>query len=313
MLLNKRGKLVAQFGFNPLNPMDLNLEYVITDFQLADLNIYSRQYMGFPILYGDMYYKASTEILNNQLKSENELIIRNVELGDKRGGLYSLPIKFALFLLKDKDGVINLDVPVRGDLNDPKVSVGKIVWTTFKNLIIKVAAAPVKFLSGLINVDPKDIEEIEFDYLDTTFTAKRQKQLDLLLELEQKKEGLDIELVYFNDVELEREQIAIAEAGKEFNAQSRKDYREDEKTFVKYLHDQTNNDTLSIIDASIALIEPAIVDSIAVLYARTRINIIKEYLHSVNDSTSVRTYIPKPDAPKHIGSRPVFEVKYSMK
>jgi len=251
--------------------------------------------------------------LSNQLKSENELIIRNVELGDKGGGLYSLPIKFALFLLKDKDGVINLDVPVRGDLNDPKVSVGKIVWTTFKNLIVKVAAAPVKFLSGLINVDPKDIEEIEFDYMDTTLTERRLKQLDLLLELEQKKGGLDIELVYFNDVQLEKEQIAIVQAGNEFNAHSRKDYGEDEKAFVKYLHEQTNNDTLNILDASIALIDPKIVDSIAGLFAQKRVDIITQYLQASNDSTSIRTFIPEAAAPKHIGSKPVFEVKYSMK
>jgi len=313
MLLNRRGKLVAHFGFNPLNPMDLKLDYTITDFQLADLNIYSRDYMGFPIIYGDMYYKASTEIMNNQLKSENQLIIRNVELGEKGGGLYKLPLKFALFLLKDKDGVINLDVPVRGDLNDPKVSVGKIVWTTFKNLIVKVAAAPVKFLSGLIGVDPKDIEEIEFDYLDTTFTAKRQKQLDLLLELEQKKDGLDIELVYFNDVNLEKEQIAIAEAGKKFNAQAKKDYREDEKAFVNYLREVTKNDTLSILDASVAVADPIMIDSIADMFAKKRIDIINQYLMKIGDSTAIRTSIPNPEAPKNIGSKPVFEVKYSMK
>ena len=51
---------------------------------LSDLNIYSRHYMGFPILYGDMYYKAHTEIIDGQITSENKLIIHNVELGDKR-------------------------------------------------------------------------------------------------------------------------------------------------------------------------------------------------------------------------------------
>ena len=94
--------------------------------------------MGFPIVYGDMYYKSHTEIIKNQLTSENKLIIQNAELGDKTGGLYDLPMKFALFLLEDKNGIINLDIPVRGDLDDPTVSVGKIVWNTFKNLIVKV-------------------------------------------------------------------------------------------------------------------------------------------------------------------------------
>ena len=237
MLLNKRGKLVAEVGFNPLNPNDIILDYTIKDFQLSDLNIYSKYYMGSPIVYGDMYYKGHTEIIKNQLKSENKLIIQNAELGEKSGGLYDLPMKFALFLLKDKNGIINLDIPVRGDLNNPSVSIGKIVWNTFKNLIVKVASAPVGFLAGLISVDPKDIKSIEYSYLDTAFTSQKQGQLDLLLELEQKKEGLKIELVCFNDIEAEKNQIAVNEAGKIFMSNTGKDYRSNEKDFIDFLKD----------------------------------------------------------------------------
>ena len=182
---------MLKWDLDPANPSDIILDYTIKDFQLSDLNIYSKYYMGFPIVYGDMYYKSHTEIINNQLKSENKLIIQNAELGEKTGGLYDFPMKFALFLLKDKNGIINLDIPVRGDLNDPTVSIGKIVWNTFKNLIVKIATAPVDFLAGLISVDPKDIKSIEYNYLDTAFTSARQKQLDKLLELEKKKDGLE--------------------------------------------------------------------------------------------------------------------------
>ena len=112
MILNNRGKLVAELGYYPDDPMDLSVNYVITDFLLSDLNIYSRYYMGFPILYGDMYYKSETKILKGQLTSNNKLVIHNAELGDKGGGLYKLPLKFALFLLKDRNGVIDLDIPV---------------------------------------------------------------------------------------------------------------------------------------------------------------------------------------------------------
>ena len=312
MLLNKRGKLVAEVGFDPANPLDIILDYTITDFQLSDLNIYSRFYMGFPILYGDMYYKSHTEIINNQLTSENKLIIQNAELGDKSGGIYDLPIKFALFLLKDRRGIINLDIPVRGDLNDPTVSIGKIVWNTFKNLIVKVATAPFDFLAGLISVDPKDIKSIEYNYLDTAFTVERQRQLDLLLELEQKKDGLKIELVYFNDIETERRQIAVDEAGKLFFDNTGKDYRTKEEDFIGFLKEKTNADSVDIAEASKTLVPVTVIDSLAELYALTRKNSIEKYLHRVNDSTQIKFLIPDPQSPKNVGSFPQFELKYSM-
>lgn len=313
MLLNNRGKLVAEVGFWPEDPMDLSLDYVITDFLLSDLNIYSRHYMGVPIIYGDMYYKSSTKILKKQLTSDNKLIIQNAEVGDKRGGLYNLPLKFALFLLKDRHGVIDLDIPVRGDLNDPRVSIGKIVWNTLKNLIIKVAAAPFDFLSRLISVDPKDIKAIEYGYMDTAFTPARQHQIDLLLELEQKKKDLEIELVYFNDLEKEKKQIVVDEAGKIFVEQSGKDYRNDEKEFIEFLKSKTGQDSIDILDASRKLIPEETVDSIAQMLAQTRRTSIEKYLQKAGDSTEIKIFIPDPRSPKNAGSEPHFEVKYAMK
>lgn len=312
MLLNKRGTLKAEVGVNPSNPLEIKLDYVITDFQLSDLNIYSRHYMGFPIVYGDMYYKSETEIKKNQLVSENKLVIKHVELGSKKGGLYKLPLKFALFILKDRHGVIKLDIPVRGDLNDPKVSVGKIIWATFKNLIIKVAAKPFDMLSGLLNVDPSDISSIEFDYQDTTLTDKRQRQLDLLLELEQKKEGLGIELVYFNDYEIEKENIALDEVGKMFFAETNKDYRANEDEFRAFVKTKLPIDTLEVTKVCLQIADITITDSLAKMYSESRFAILNDYLHSVNDSTSIRCSIANPKAPKNGGSKPLFEVKYTM-
>ena len=312
MKLNDRGTLVAEVAFNPANPMDINLEYVITDFQLGDLNIYSRHYMGFPIVYGDMYYKSETQIMDGQLTSENKLVMEHVELGEKSGGLYSLPLKFALFLLKDKHGVINLDIPVRGDLNDPRVNIGKIVWTTFKNLIVKVASAPFDFLAGLISVDPKDIQEIAFEYNDTLLSEKKLKQLDMLLELEQKKKGLEIELIYFNDTEKEKSQIAIDQAGKKFYEKTREDRNNNPEKFKEFVLSKTENDTLSLEEACLNLSDQLMLDSLVGLYGKTRFDIINRYLRQQNDSTLIQLSMSNPKAPKNVGSNPVFEVKYGI-
>jgi hypothetical protein len=57
--------------------------------------------------------------------------VKNVAVKNNRNGLFSLPLKLALFILT-KNGDVNLEIPVRGDLNDPKINIWRIVWTTFK-------------------------------------------------------------------------------------------------------------------------------------------------------------------------------------
>ncbi|MEN8203160.1 MAG: DUF748 domain-containing protein [Bacteroidota bacterium] len=284
MLLNNRGKLNAELGVNPQDPMNMTLDIAISDFILSDLNIYSRYYLGSPIIKGDMYYKSKTNITGGQLSSENNLIIENVEVGDKEGGLHDLPLKFAVFLLKDREGVIDLDVPVRGDLKDPKVDVGTIVWNTFKNLIVRAVAAPYDLLADMMGVDPKDIQSIEFAYADTTLTDQRKEQLDLLLSLEEKKKGLGIELIYYNDKDKETEQIYLAEAS-------------------KLSSPVPPSDSLTLVQTSTDLAE---------LYTQKRIVQVDEYLKLMNDSTRIFISEAHSDAPGNLGSVPKFEVKYSM-
>ena len=184
MLLNERGTLKAKLGINPTDYTNLNLDMVVENFLLSDLNIYSKHYVGHNILQGDFYYYANTKIINSDLFSENQLLVKNVSVENVKGGLFSLPLKFALFLLKDKNGDVNLNVPVRGDLNDPSISVGKIVWTTLKNKITGTAENPMASMAALIDVDPKDYEEIVFVYTDTIPGEEHMVKFDKLIEIE---------------------------------------------------------------------------------------------------------------------------------
>ena len=324
MLLNKRGVMKVDLSFNPIDPMELELKYVISGFKLNDLNIYSMDYMGVPVLEGDMYYKTNTKIHNGELDSQNKLIVHNATLGDKRGGLYNLPLKFALFLLKDKDGVVNLDVPVGGDLNDPSVSVNRIVWYSFKNLLVKTVAAPVKFLGGLVGGDPKDLETFEFSYLDTALSDAHLKQLDKLQELEKKKEGLLINMLYLNDVEIEKKHIAVQQIGNEFNKKHRKkNYLEDEKEFKLYLLEKTQKDATEatiekmldsafVEGACVSLASPVLVDSLARVYETKRFEGIRQQLLESETKNHIKVSKAKPDDPENIASKPIFKMVYSI-
>jgi hypothetical protein len=286
MLLNERGKLVAETSFDPLSPSDFALDYTITDFQLNDLNIYSSYYMGFPILYGEMFYRGHTEVSNKELISDNRLVMDHVELGEKGGGLHDLPIKFALYILKDRNDIVDLEIPVRGRTDDPRVSVGQIVWNTIKNLIIRTAAAPYDFLSDLLGVDPGDIKAIEFAYRDTTFTEGIQKQLDLLLELEQVKPSMEIELIYYNDPGREAREVLMAETG-------------------------SDSSRIEALDR--ASPEKLAADSLVAVFNQTRIGNIEQYLYATSDSTQIVISGADPGDPLNVGGRPRFEMRYSLK
>jgi hypothetical protein len=312
MRLNKRGKMKAELGINPSDPYELKVNYVVTNFQLSDLNVISRYYVGFPILLGNMYYEGKMVIKARQLTSENKLIVRNAKLGKKSGGLMNLPLKLALYLLKDVHGDITLDLPLSGDLNDPKTKVGKLVWQVFKNFIVKVVASPFRALSGLMGVNPDEIKGIQFDYADTTLTDAHLRRMKLFTELEKKKPDMKIEMAYYNDVELEKREIAVEEAGKLFNTATGSDYKKEKARFTSFLAQKLQSDTVNLESGSIRLIGNHKLDSIQNSYSQKRINKIESALHTIDSTTKIKMLIPNKEAPENVGSRPTFELKFSV-
>lgn len=313
MKLNKRGNLEAKLGLNPNNPLDkIALDYVLTDFQLPDINIYSKYYTGLPILFGDMYYKNKTRIENKQLVSDNNLIIRNVEMGRKTGGVYDIPIKLALFILKDINGDINLDIPVRGDLSDPKVKIGPIIWDTFKSFSFKIVASPFKALGNLLGINEKELEEITFIYSDSTLTNSQSRTLDNLLKLAEIKPELKIDLLYRNDKKLERMDAATWYAQNEFKAKTGKNPVLNSKDYISFLKKETSRDSLILQDYELAFAPVAAVDSILEQREESRMVNVSNYLKSKNDSTFINVIGYNPDEVLNIGSRPRFEIKYTL-
>jgi hypothetical protein len=312
MKLNKRGKLQGELGFNPSDPYELKVNYVITNFQLSDLNIFSTHYVGYPFLLGNMYYKGKTVIANKQLNSENKLIIRNVQLGKKSGGLMDLPLKLALYLLKDIHGDITLDLPVTGDLNDPKTKIGRLVWQVVKNVIVKVVASPFLAMGKLLGVEPAEVKGIEFNYADTTLTATHLRRIKLFTELEQKKPDMKMELTFFNDAELEKKDIALQEAGKQFLTATGFDSKKDNPGFVAFLSEKVHRDSLSAVAGSLLLIGEHKLDSIQQSITKYRIVRIEKALRSFSDSSKIKVVIANKEVPENVGSRPVFELKYTV-
>ena len=312
MLLNNRGKMNVEFGFNPLKPMDLDVDYVLEDFLLSDINIYAEMNTGYPFNYGEMFYFSNTSIRDGIIKSENKLQINDVEMGDKVKGWKSIPIKFALFLLTDKNGDVKLDVPVRGNLNNPDINIKKLAWTTFKRTIIKVVSAPIDFLSGFAKIDPNDIKALEFEYQDTILSSRISHQLDQLIKLENAKEGLKISMQYFNDIEREKDQISITETGKLFYKNTHLYYDKYPADFNKFIMQRTEKDTLILESDCRLIIGERVVDSLYQNYSNIRIGKIDDYLHTKSDSTNIRIEPLHISAPKNVNSKTIFEMKYSI-
>ncbi len=137
-----------------------DIAFKFENIALPVFNPYSGKFAGYSIANGKLFTDLRYRIQDRRLNASHNIRIEQLEWGppSPNKGEATLPVKFATWLLKDSHGVINLDVPVSGTLDDPTFRMGPIVWQIIKNLIVKAVSAPFKFLGSLF----KGAEEAQF-------------------------------------------------------------------------------------------------------------------------------------------------------
>jgi len=185
------------------NRNDLSNQQIFMDFQnfsLKSVSPYCKTYTAYDITTGNMNFESKTSIRNNNINSSNTVDVYKMNVGNKHKELkakYNVPLKFALYIMKDKDEKINFNLPVKGNTKDPKFSYSKIMWQTLVNLMVKVALSPVKFLAGTLGMNPDKMESIAINPLQTSFTAEQYSQLNDLASMVKKKPDMVLELTQF--------------------------------------------------------------------------------------------------------------------
>jgi outer membrane protein OmpA-like peptidoglycan-associated protein len=146
-------------SLNPFDPMSaLDIATSFKRVELTTLTPYSGKFAGYRIRKGRLNLDLHYQITKGQLQAENKVVVEQLQLGEKVDSpdAVSLPLKLAIALLKDSDGKISISLPVTGDLNNPQFSVMPIVWQTLRNLLVRAATAPFKFIGGLISGGSSD-------------------------------------------------------------------------------------------------------------------------------------------------------------
>lgn len=220
-VLNGKGELTSAFKFDPKNFKNVDAMMNVEDLALADLDAYGRWYAAHPFEQGTMSYAGHTRIAEGKINSENHLQAQQMKVGKKVDAhdpeIFVLPMRLAVGLLKDVKGNIDLDIPVEGDLNDPKFKPWPIIWQVLKNLLVKAVTAPGRLIGrALGSGDDTDLESVRFDLLRTGLGKPQRKALEQLAKGLEAKPDLTVALVPLVDPREEEEELAAFLVKQEF-------------------------------------------------------------------------------------------------
>ncbi|MBN2897053.1 MAG: DUF748 domain-containing protein [Campylobacterales bacterium] len=180
-VVDRYGMVKLGGGVNLFDPRALSdLELSFRNIALANMSPYSAGFAGRVIDEGKLDLDLRYKIVESQMAGENRIVIKKIKLGDTIDGTTPLPLGLAVALLEDREGVIDIDLPVEGDMDNPRFRYGAVVWGAIKNLIVKAASAPFAVLGSLLGIEGDALKAVTFEAGRSALSPPQREKLDAL-------------------------------------------------------------------------------------------------------------------------------------
>jgi len=164
---------------------------------LTPFGPYSQRYVGYALERGKLDLDMRYRVKQRKLKAENVVRVDQLSLGEKTDSpdAPKFPMGLALAVLTDRSGVMLLDVPIEGNLDDPEFKLGRVIWHAVLNVLEKVAVAPFTALAGLVGggKDTK-LDVIDFAPGSSQLDEASRGKLDQIAKALQDRPALKVEV-----------------------------------------------------------------------------------------------------------------------
>ena len=165
-----------------------------TEVDLPPFTPYAVKYAGYGIQKGKLSMEVHYKVDKRKLAASNKLVLNQLTFGERVESPTAtrLPVLFIVRLLQDRDGVIRLDLPISGTIDDPRFSIGRVIVQVIVNLLTKAVTAPFALLGSLVG-GGEELAYVEFAPGEAVLAPAAQAKLASLSKALVERPGLKIE------------------------------------------------------------------------------------------------------------------------
>lgn len=188
----------------------LDLRAVLENMDLGELSLVSQKFTGFPITRGKLGLKLDYKTSGKTLDLKNKIVAVGIQLGRKSAlpGGKDVPLDLAVSLLSDSKGVIDLDIPVKGDISQAKADLHDVISTAMAGVFAKILFSPFAFLN--VGQGSGQSASVAFALGSAELTAEAKKTLTALGDALANRPRLNLEIMAYVDPEPESQALSAA-------------------------------------------------------------------------------------------------------
>ncbi|HTA83489.1 MAG TPA: DUF748 domain-containing protein [Bacteroidia bacterium] len=138
------GNASVALSMNPKSYGDFDMTYSLDDLPASLFNPYTITYTSFPLNRGTIDFNGSWTVRNGIIKSTNHLLVIDPYTTKRirRQDTKWLPLPLILAFVRERGNVIDYEIPITGDLNNPKYHLKYVLFDLLSNVFIKPPTIP---------------------------------------------------------------------------------------------------------------------------------------------------------------------------
>jgi hypothetical protein len=212
------GNISVTLSINPKDSGEYDMQYHLHKLPVTMFNPYLVAYTSFPLDGGTLELNGLWKVRNGVLKSENHLLIIDPHITErvKNKDTKWIPSPFILSLIKERGNVIDYEIPITGNLKDPKYHLSDLIFDLLGNIFVKPAEIP--YITHVKNIE-NEIEKsltLQWAMRQNSLLPSQEKFIDQMVEflVNNPESSLDVYSIQYADKE--KEYIRYFEAKKKY-------------------------------------------------------------------------------------------------
>lgn len=174
------GDANIRLSINPKDSSDFDIKYAFQKIPVAMFNPYIITMTSFPIDRGTLAINGLWHVKNGNIQSTNHLLVIDPRLTKrvKKNGLKWLPMNLIMAFVREQGNVIDYEIPITGNLNDPKFHWRDIIIDILKNIFIKPTTIPYRTKVDNIETEIEKSLTLKWNLRSSTITFKQHRFIE---------------------------------------------------------------------------------------------------------------------------------------
>ncbi len=216
--LKPYGEFSISVSINPKDSSDFDLYYKIDKLPTAMFNPYLITYTSFPMDRGTIEVNGAWHVRNGYINSDNHLLVIDPRLGKrvKKKDAKRLPLPLIMYFVRERGNVIDYEIPISGNLNEPKFHLRDVIFDILSNIFVKPPTTGYRIKVKQVENEIEKSLSFTWDMRQTDIDNGQEKFMDKMASYLKDNEGSTINIYPQLFEDKEKEYILFYQAKKKY-------------------------------------------------------------------------------------------------